>query len=101
MEKLKIKFNSFHAQNIESVERFTNTMSSHPVNREALEAWRTKMLRRLNRNYEGMDLINLSEFVNRFATNLTCIPHEEFLANFNNVLDDAIAHLDRKPPHTS
>jgi hypothetical protein len=49
----------------------------------------------LNNNYEGLDLINLSEFVNRFATNLTCVSHEEFLANFNNVLDDTIAHLDR------
>jgi hypothetical protein len=99
-DKLKIKFNSFHAQNIQAVNEFANNMPSHPVDRNALETWRTEMLRRLKLNYEGTDLDHLSEFVNRFVTNLTHVSYVEFLSNFHNVLDDSINRLSKKPKNT-
>jgi hypothetical protein len=97
-DNLKIKFDSFVNQNIESVLMHSRNMDSHPVDREALEVWRNQMIENINLNEDFIekDKLNLIEWTNRFADNLTCISHEEFLAVFDQITDDLVTELEKK-----
>lgn len=92
--ELRIKFDSFVNQNIESVMTHSQNMPSHPVNREALEVWRSQMTENIMTNQDlKNDRKHLIEWTNRFADNLTCVSHEEFLNTFDKIVDDLIIQL--------
>jgi hypothetical protein len=93
--ELRLKFDSFVNQNIASILTHSQNMDPHPVNREALEVWRGQMIENigLNENFTQKDKINLIEWTNRFADNLTCVSHKEFMQTFNTIIDDLISEL--------
>jgi hypothetical protein len=94
---LKVKFDSFVNQNIESVLTHSQNMKSHPVNKEALEIWRGQMIKNINQNEDlKNDRPNLIEWTNRFADKLQCISHKQFLIVFNLILHDLILKLEKE-----
>jgi hypothetical protein len=92
---LKLKFDSFVNQNIESVLTHSQNMDPHPVDKEALESWRDQMIKNINLNEDlKYDRKKLIEWTNRFADNLTCISHEKFLSVLKLITYDLITELE-------
>lgn len=88
---LKLKFASFHAQNIDVVNEFTARAPSHPIDRVELELWRDEMLKRLGDGRRAQP--SMVEFVTRFAKQLRHVPMHEFLFYHRHIISDLVKYL--------